>query len=493
MRWMWLAAVAAGWSQVKVQVSDAATQEPVVHARVVAIDVEHGRPPVELLTGDLGTVEFKGLPVGRYMVHVSKAGYLRFHSGRQLAIPASGKAGMEPVLLERQAVISGRVLDADGEPMEHVMVGAVRPDGSRRGLNFETQTDDRGIFRIARIPPGTYVVVAVPNDAEMGANVSVQTFYPNGSDAEQAAPVTLRAGEQREGIDIRMQRRTAVMVSGRVTNWPAQGGHGSVQLSPVRGGALARQYSGSIFPDGRFTAASILAGEYTLRAVLHGERSLQAVGQRKISVGDTPVEDANVELKPLLTVNVKVRREDRSAKPLTGRRVGISSVESEHGAGNDGGIEQDGTVRIEGIEPGQNRVLASLPDGEYIQTVIANGQVRPGMDLDFSGGAVPVEIVIGNQPGKVTGTVEGEGPSPSVLLIPDGVDNERLLRQESFTMQVVNGEFEVSNVRPGKYHVLAVPVFDVDVREIWPKMKDRSTAIVVEKNGTTPAKLKLQK
>ena len=67
------------------------------------------------------------------------------------------------------AAITGRVLDADGEPLGHVLVIALDPQyraGGRRILNVEEvmSTDERGEYRLHWLVPGPHYVAALLED-----------------------------------------------------------------------------------------------------------------------------------------------------------------------------------------------------------------------------------------------------------------------------------------------------------------------------------------
>src|SRR5262249_52986431 len=67
--------------------------------------------------------------------------------------------------------ISGRVYDADGEPLAKAQVQVMRPiykDGQRALTIVEiVASDDRGEYRLFWLPPGRYYVAAKPDIAEL--------------------------------------------------------------------------------------------------------------------------------------------------------------------------------------------------------------------------------------------------------------------------------------------------------------------------------------
>jgi protocatechuate 3,4-dioxygenase beta subunit len=108
------------------------------------------------------------------------------------------------------AVITGKVTTAEGEPVSGAYIGVemVR-DGkggpvSRGETEFPVSTDDRGVYRLYGLAPGTYTVFTRYNltgrIATYGAVVS--TYHPS-SGRETATRVAVSSGGEASGIDIR--------------------------------------------------------------------------------------------------------------------------------------------------------------------------------------------------------------------------------------------------------------------------------------------------
>jgi hypothetical protein len=110
---------------------------------------------------------------------------------------------LEPVTVERRpgddaAVveldladtrIDGTVVDADGAPVEHVLVMGHR-GGSRAGASSRTQSDDRGHFRFVGLTPGSWILTAF-RSASAGGKVEIELV------AGEPAEVRLRLGGTR--------------------------------------------------------------------------------------------------------------------------------------------------------------------------------------------------------------------------------------------------------------------------------------------------------
>src|SRR5262249_45619396 len=129
--------------------------------------------------------------------------------------------------LVKGGVITGRITNADGEPMEGTGVELLMVDGG--GLSSWTSdygedglglTDDRGVYRIYGLPPGKYLVSVTdsppPEYHSSSFRHGAPTYYPSVNRAA-AAEITVRAGEEVTGIDIRYLGQLAHSVSGVIS------------------------------------------------------------------------------------------------------------------------------------------------------------------------------------------------------------------------------------------------------------------------------------
>jgi hypothetical protein len=139
---------------------------------------------------------------GRYNVSASKTGFAR----RDVPQPAAGQP--IEIRLPPGGVISGRVIDEFGDPVADVPVTLeTPPNGGRDSRSFQsTTTDDLGDYRLGGLPEGVFLPVVtrfamVRVGTNQFTNSLEKLYYPGARTAETAQPVSLRAGEQRDGID----------------------------------------------------------------------------------------------------------------------------------------------------------------------------------------------------------------------------------------------------------------------------------------------------
>lgn len=159
---------------------------------------------------------------------------------RNLTVPDSGLEGLTLVLEQpRTGIISGVVVDGDGNPVKglHVLPGRQQP--AVFTYDSDDETDSAGHFWVEGLAPGKYAIIVTPSDAGF-------------SNSEEYARVELEAGEKVENLHIVFGELGGYAVAGTVVN---------VQGDPVQdasishyGEQLIRVYSDR---DGSFTMTGL--------------------------------------------------------------------------------------------------------------------------------------------------------------------------------------------------------------------------------------------
>jgi hypothetical protein len=168
-----------------------------------------------------GAFSFSDLTPGTYTISASMPSYIsRPPSGPEV------KSTGDPVtlVLRKGGVISGTVTDPKGAPI--VAIGMrVEMVIDERGVRspaiiYEGMTDDRGVYRVYGLPPGTYIVSAdgAADYSPTGVNafaVDMPTYAPSSS-REAADEIRIRAGEETNNVDIRYRGERGNTISGFV-------------------------------------------------------------------------------------------------------------------------------------------------------------------------------------------------------------------------------------------------------------------------------------
>lgn len=210
-------------------------------------------PPPQRTTDEDGRFVFERMRSGEYVIRVSKAGFAQelpaFADGAPPRPPLRIVSGqildLGDLLLSRGVAISGRVLDASGEPLPEARVVALRrfsPRGAPREslpllpVGTAAQTNDLGEFRLFGMAPGDYAIAATPSRPMTGATTSptvpTTTYFPGTADPAAASTVTVSAGDTAPGIEIRVVSVPAFRVSGGVVGGVVNGRIGAESPGP---------------------------------------------------------------------------------------------------------------------------------------------------------------------------------------------------------------------------------------------------------------------
>ncbi|HEX4946214.1 MAG TPA: carboxypeptidase regulatory-like domain-containing protein, partial [Blastocatellia bacterium] len=172
--------------------------KPARHVNVTLVPGPYGSPDTpgrqKAKTDDEGRYQFKNLAAGRYGLvaasYINTSADLLESSNRQFKVRtvATGEEMKDVyITLVRGGVITGRITDADNQPVMGIRIELTYLDtqGKRRMFSaFETNedmfaTDDRGVYRLFGLPPGRYLV-SVGVDVRGGhiSQGNVRGYYP---------------------------------------------------------------------------------------------------------------------------------------------------------------------------------------------------------------------------------------------------------------------------------------------------------------------------
>jgi hypothetical protein len=325
-----------GTARVKGRVVDAQSGTALPRARVRIMGPGGNRPLA--LTDETGAFEFAELPAGNFSLSVDRAGYLTsrhpeqaqtLRGNRPLTVADGQTLTGVVVPMYRGGAITGRVLDAHGDPVDSSQIQVLRLPAGGSGMPQQrgnASTNDLGEFRAARLDPGTYLVVAIqrnqqPDDPSDAG--SVATFYPGVASLDQAQPLKIERGQTVNGIDFMLVDASLSAVSGTVvdaTGKPASAG--SVQVRRVT--AEFRDFGsfgGPIRPDGTFKL-KLAPGDYEIEAHAMPPGSIgggpmldQLMGVADVSVSSAPVSDITIRLGGGASISGRIVFEGNSAPP----------------------------------------------------------------------------------------------------------------------------------------------------------------------------------
>jgi len=375
------------------------------------------------------------------------------------------------VAMRPQAAIAGKVLDENGWPIDGAILTAAQyrsADGVRELQPVElVRTDDRGEYRIGKLPPGRYYIHVRSLDGDYLA-----TWYPAAAE-EDASPIDLKEGEEATGIDLHLARGGGVAVSGRVI--PPDGfaqGYLTVSwenLGTLTGGSLV-----PIAPDGTFIVRHVAPGKCLFTATTSYPVDSGAT-PRYLATRTILVPRNNRDNIDGITLNVIETpiRELRGTVEFEGGgradQLHISLIRLPSGFSARAQVGLDGSFVIPSLWPGRYRFSASVVGGQ-VTSIKFGGQEIPDRvlcgggqqcgEFDFDGTQAPLRVTVAKT-ARISGTVADAGAHPvygaGLIFVPLGRAYEPgPLRNLVQAQTGENGAFAARPLLPGVYRVYVV-------------------------------------
>jgi len=216
------------------------------------------------------------VPSGSYIVRADAHGYGQLYydnvSEAQQAYefvtdPNTPVIGNIDFLLTELGIITGSVVDAaTNAPIEAALVTAIPTStgGSASNRGYHAQTDAHGMYRLAGLPQGEYIVFA-------NHHAYAIQYYDNETELTNADVVNVVDGQTRSGIDFALGQRGAIsgLVVDATTNAPIEGVLVSAISSGTGGPATNRGYHARTDAHGVYQITGIEQGDYIVSASHH--------------------------------------------------------------------------------------------------------------------------------------------------------------------------------------------------------------------------------
>lgn len=479
-----------------------------------------------------GNFVFRDLAARSYRLFASLPGYVTdFDSVNSAYYHIGDNVTLN---LIKGGVITGRVLNGVGEPVIAATVTAQRvrdaegkPVQGSTGSGRPTQTDDRGVYRIYGLLPGSYLVVV-----NSGAGFTTFRASPYDGDApvyypaatrDTASEVPVAPGATASGIDIRYRSEPGHIISGKLTG-ALEGSRGisgvNVTLrQPGSGSVVASGFSDVTGATQTYSLRGIPDGEYEITATRFDNENGAAASPRRVTVRGTDLSGVDLVLNPLATLAGRIVVEPADPanaeaskcnlkRPSSLEEIALRLQRDEAksapplitGSGSsDNAPDAKGDFKLVNLSPGRFRLAPSLPnDAWYVKaittptapapTAAANAPRRPPTPGAPAATAAAITAAVGSlnlkagdQQSGVTVTLAGgaaalqgqltgkDGAKQAarlrIHLVPaDTTAAEDLVRYRE-TLTQNDGAFEVKNLAPGKYWVLARPLADDESSE----------------------------
>lgn len=504
-----------GTSKLRGRIVNIDTGAPLRRAqiRATASEIQVSR---STMTDADGRYEFNDLPAGRYLVTVSKAGYVTLSHGQRRPneqgkpIDVAEGQVLEKVdlALPRGSAISGRVLDEFGEPVAGVMVQAMRYrffNGQRRlvpGGAVTSTTDDLGNYRVYGLAPGEYAISAMLRmsgpgtmsaaDSPADRSSYAPTYYPGTQQSAEAQRISVAVGQDMSNISFALIPSRTARISGTAldsTGKPLAGESVSVRQE-ISGPGTVMMFSTSgstIRPDGSFTINNVAPGEYFIEV-----RTRSAVepesGSVAVSVTGEDISGLSIVTTRGATVRGTIAFEGGipgmvRADSVQVQQLSLDSSRSAMGTSAPR-TNDDWTFELKGIAPGLRTFrVPRAPAGWIVKSVILNGQDITDRGYEFKGTEEisGLQVVLTSQIAEAVGTVNDVKGNPSreytAVLFSTDRDLWTLLqtRYVKIGRPDQEGRFRIRGLPPGEYYVTALDYLEPG-EEADPDLLDRLKA-----------------
>ena len=464
------------------------------------------------VTDAAGHFRFDSVEPGKYIAMANRDGFIPFEESQRnpwsKPITVAEEQDVKDVVVKLfpLALVSGHVLDEDGDPVVRAQVQALRyvyQRGGVRQLNPAgiATTNDLGEYQLLDLEPGRYYFLAAvqPKMARpvmrMRSATPEQaypnTFYPSASQAEQATATQIGAGAQVTGIDFRLHKVAAFHIRGKAID----GRTGQ----PLRNAMISIQTSGSFLPgrnqiqqNGTFDVPGVVSGSYTVNC-----QTEDLSGHQVMDIGDHDVDDVVLVVRPPFEITGTVRLEG-NPPPQEHRgqmRVNLNMIEIGNGAGAT--VNPDGSFALK-ITPGKYQIYASCEAGAYVKSMHFGDQDVTSGKIDLtqqSSGAL--NIVCGTDVGQIQGSVQNESGEPAAQVLVSVVpDDEHQSRVDLFYQLASdqNGKFDYHDIAPGEYKVFAWESMDAEMllsAEFRKAFESRAAAVTISPGGNASVQIKM--
>lgn len=506
--------------------------------------------PFQTTTDDDGNFVLDNLSPASYSISATVPGYIA-----PPAEDATGAGVYRPgdsvtITLVKGGVITGKVLNSAGEPLTGISVSATRVGNVNgetedqslpQGFGRAWRTDDRGLYRIYGLVPGSYIVQAGgrtgggPNPLSPFSE-DAPTYYPS-STREAAVSLVVRAGDEAAGIDIRYRGEKGRSVSGKVLAGVGENPNDPVptQISLMLAGTDSLVASTMQMGRGGgsgFALYGIPDGEYEITARRSSFGSADSdfiAAPRRVSVRGTDVGGIQLTLVPLALLGGKVILEKKVGTPSCPsprksfvEEILLTAQRDEPETKQDAAVSRIaprrpsapgalGDFSLRNLEAGRWRLVVQLPDENwYVRAMTPDGKAPVAATARRAAASPPINlarngvtfkagekltnatIAIAEGAASVKGNVAaGQDAKPIgkmlVFLVPAEKEAADDVLRYAQTTTTADGGFHLKNLAPGRYLLLAKPMRSHESSDARPVAWDQVQRAALRKEAEAAA------
>lgn len=498
-------------------------------------------------TDETGAFKIEGLGPGVYVVQLERSGYAADRGANRDITTIKVVAGQDTkdlvFYMLAAGVITGKIVDADGDPLRDVNVMATASTGrARQGNQAQSgrgATNDLGEYRIADLPPGKYIVQATPSrseappppsqsekDTSNAQLVYVTTYFPGTVDQRQATVVEVAAGGTATA-NFGVQTSHAYRVSGTVRGLTVQPMPRDDKSGPFV--ALASQGIGLLFlignngqseqqnlgADGEFEFPNVLPGTYRAQVIAFSGFFNGQTPSIKMQTISTPIEVngsdvVGLQLQVDTGGDVSGRFRTEGDEKIDWRELNVSLLavpggeegNPEFGVIGRAGmamVAEDGSFEIKDA-PGGNFQLGVGARSDkfrdyYTKSVLLGGQEVADTGFAVSASTV-LDVVVSAKGAGIEGTVvDGDGKPAAGATVETVPSSGKLGRPDAYQFGETdeNGHFLLRGLNPGGFLVLAFEDRHENLRspEFAQKYEGKGEKVELEQGGRKSVVLKL--
>lgn len=460
---VWLAVLCGCAAQAAVisgVVVDRATGRPLARSSVTLVPIEGtGEQVQSARAGRAGQFRFT-VNAGMYLVRASRTGFAPFQYGQKnwksaakpVAMDQDGSLYLE-IRMRRYGAITGTLLDKNelAIPEQKVVAYAARQPLEIAGAAI---SDDRGIYRIHGLEPGTYYVRSAASLLDDGSGL-LPTFHKQTMAVDQSITADVDLDQQAEDVDIHPLPGKLFRVKGRVSGAPAV----TVSLISDTGRVQTRT-------TGPFDFEQVAPGNYELIAETNTETN-DAGSRGKVGAYQKLFIDNDSDLRVPLNSwqetefrmqDEKGNRLDAGAAKITARRKTL-----DRGGRPEVLKPDDGRAAL---GPGRWEIMAVPPAGYYVVSLTggaggsAPAQGRAdGWNEIVLRAAGEITIKISSRAASIHGVVRGSShaPVPGAPVYLDAFDRDtgKRVAELRVTRTDLHGQYHFASLPPGLYRILS--------------------------------------
>jgi protocatechuate 3,4-dioxygenase beta subunit len=465
-----------------------AGSEPIKSAMVRLRKADDQNQGYVAITDGGGHFELKQVEAGRYRLEVSRSGFVTQQFGQKTPDDPGALLTLSPgenlsdriFRLIPSAVIAGKIMDEDGQPLSGTMVSAMREvytEGKRKlQIQSMTGTDDLGEFRLFGLSPGRYILSAlysphqwgqgIDNFKDLGESKSdrgyVTTYYPGSPDPSKASPIAIKSGEELRSMDMLLPQVGVYKIRGRVFNGVTHHAANEVFLSLTPKNSRfvwnIDNYT-NVQKDGSFELRNVLSGSYTLAAHWFDEGKAYTARQT-VDVGNADIDGLTLTIAPGVAIEGHLAWEGNPSVEEQELKVMATESNDVYWGGGQTRVLANGAFTLKDISEGTYKLnVEGISQDCYVKSIRYGMSDATSEGFTVQRGAdAALDVTVSSRGARIKGSVADVDGLPAagawVALVPEEAHRAEFRLYKSKTTDQ-HGNFELRGIAPGDYKLFS--------------------------------------